>query len=135
MTQAALARRRSPIHNILGPELYWVLVYLVAWWFTRQNLPPTEAGSRFLEKLGWLLPLIAVPASFFLYALPVPPRWLTARLVLATIIGLNVVVFKLIGGIDYGDSRNSGVLGVWVMGFLAGLVGFVAAMILRWILR
>jgi hypothetical protein len=119
---------------LIGPELYWVLVYLVTAWFTRRNLPPTEAGSRFLEKLGWLIPIIAVPASFFFYALPSPPRWLTLRLLLAAAIGVNVISFKLISGINYGDSRNSGVLGVWVYSILAGIVGYAGGLILWWAL-
>lgn len=120
--------------NLLGPELYWVLVYAVAAWFTRQNVPPTEAGSRFLEKLGWVIPLVAVPASFLFYALPTPPKWLIPRLFLAALIGVNVVSFTLIGGINYGDSRNSGVLGVWVYSILAGLVGFAGALVVRWVM-
>jgi len=122
------------VRFLVGPELYWVLVYLVAAWFTRQNVPPTEAGSRFLEKLGWMIPLIAVPASFLLYALPTPPKWLAIRLFLAALVGINVVSFKLISGIDYGDSRNSGVLGVWVYSILAGGVGYVAGVVGRWVL-
>lgn len=119
---------------LAGPELYWVIVYFIAVWFTRQNVPPTEAGSRFLEKLGWLIPLVAVPASFLLYAMPDRPRWLMTRLLLAAIVGVNLVSFKLISGIDYGDSRNSGVLGVWVFSILAGIVGYVGALVLRWVL-
>jgi hypothetical protein len=68
-------------------------------------------------------------------ALPTPPKWLAIRLFLATLIGINVVSFKLISGIDYGDSRNSGVLGVWVYSILAGGVGFIGALVARWILR
>jgi len=123
------------LRNLLGPELYWVIVYGITVWFTRQNVPPTEAGSRFLEKLGWLIPLIAVPLSFFLYAIPDRPRWLTTRILLAAIVGVNVISFKLISGIDYGDSRNSGVLGVWVYSILGGLVGLVAGFAGRVLLR
>ena len=123
------------IRNLAGPEVYWILVYLLAAWFTGRNHPPTEAGSRFLEKLGWLIPLVAVSASFLFYALPVPPRWLLGRLLLAALIGVNVVSFKLISGIDYGDSRNSGVLGVWVFSILGGLVGLVAGFVGRILLR
>lgn len=121
--------------HLIGPELYWVLVYAIAAWLTRQNVPPTETGSRFLERLGWLMPLIAVPTSFLFFALPTPPRWLTPRLVLAAMVGVNVVAFKLISGIDYGDSRNSGVLGVWVYSILAGGVGFLGGLVGRWVLR
>ena len=121
--------------HLVGPELYWILVYFITAWFTGRNAPPTEAGSRFLEKLGWLIPLVAVPISFLLYALPHPPKWLAVRLFLAALVGINVVSFKLISGIDYGDSRNSGVLGVWVYSILAGGVGYVAAVVGRWVLR
>lgn len=121
--------------NLAGPELYWVLVYLITAWFTGRNIPPIEAGSRFLEKLGWLIPLIAVPASFLLYALPHPPKWLGARIFLTALVAVNVVSFKLISGIDYGDSRNSGVLGVWVYSILAGGVGYVAGLLGRWVIR
>jgi hypothetical protein len=44
------------------------------------------------------------------------------------------VSFTLIGGINYGDSRNSGVLGVWVYSILAGLVGFAGALVVRWVM-
>ena len=124
----------TPLRFLAGPELYWVVIYFITAWFTRRNLPPTEAGSRFLEKLGWLIPIIAVPASFLFYALPFPPRWLTVRLLFAAVIGVNVVSFKLISGINYGDSRNSGVLGVWVYSILGGMVGYVGGLILWWVL-
>ena len=120
--------------RFLGPELYWVVVYFITAWFTRRNVPPTEAGSRFLEKLGWLIPLIAVPTSFLFYALPTPPRWVAVRLLLAAAIGVNLISFKLISGINYGDSRNSGVLGVWVYSILAGIVGYVGGLIVWWAL-
>ena len=123
------------VRHLVGPELYWILVYALTAWFTRQNVPPTEAGSRFLEKLGWLIPLIAVPASFLFYALPAPPKWLALRLFLTALIAVNVVSFKLISGINYGDSRNSGVLGVWVYSILAGIVGFVAGLVARLVTR
>ena len=120
---------------LLGPELVWVLVYGVCAWFAARNHPPTEAGSQFIEKLAWIIPLIAIPVSFSVYAVPGPPRWLGGRLFLATVIGLNVCLFKLIEGIDYQDSRNSGVLGVWVIGLLAGMVAYGASAITRWVVR
>lgn len=116
---------------LLGPELYWFLVYLITLLVARFNLPPTMAGNAWMERLGWLLPLVAVPGAFlWSYGLPPPGQsrgWLMARLVLATLVGLNVCLFHLIGAIDYKDSRNSGVLGVWVMGLLAGALAFAVS--------
>lgn len=120
---------------LLGPELFWLLVYAVTVALARFNLPPTEAGNGWMEHLGWLLPLVAVPAGFvwtFGFRLPGQSRgWLAARLTLATLVGVNVCLFHLIDAIDYGDTRNSGVLGVWIIGLLAGLVAFaVSAVVL-----
>ena len=120
---------------LLGPELYWVLIYLVAVLFARQNLPPTEASSRWLEKVSMLLPLVAVPLSFAVFWLPTRPRWLIARFALALLVGLIFVVIRLVNGVDYGDSRNSGVFGVFALGLGVGFLALVASLIALWILR
>jgi len=116
---------------LLGPELYWFLIFLFTVLVARLNLPPTDLGNAWLERLGWLLPLVAVPGAFlWSYGFLSPGQsrgWLTARLILATLVGLNVCLFQLIGAIDYKDSRNSGVLGVWVMGLLAGALAFAVS--------
>ncbi len=114
-----------------GPELYWFLFYVFTVLVARLNLPPTDLGNAWLERLGWLLPLFAVPGAFlWTYGFLTPGQsrsWLTARLILACLVGLNVCLFQLIGAIDYKDSRNSGVLGVWIMGLMAGLLAFAVS--------
>jgi len=99
----------------------------------RLNLPPTEAGNAWLERLAWIVPLAAIPAGFLWslgFMAPGQSRgWLAARLTLATLVGLNVCLFHIACAIDYRDSRNSGVLGVWAIGVVAGLVAFVGSAI------
>src|SRR5829696_2919100 len=102
----------KPLSYLTGPEAFWVLVYVGAAWFANRNVPPTEAGSQFLEKVSWLFPLVVIPLSFLVYLVPVPQRWLTARLIVSALIGVNIVVLRMVNGIDYGDSRNSGLMGV-----------------------
>lgn len=85
---------------LLGPELLWLLFFLLSCWLASRNTPPTLTGNTFL-----------------------------GRLITAVMIGVNACLFKLIAGIDYGDSRNSGVLGIWVYGILAGGVAFVPGII------
>jgi len=118
---------------LLGPELYWIGVYGVTVLFARRNLPATEAGNQFIERLGWLLPLVSIPLSFWLMfglvSTPSSRGWMIARLMLATTIGLNVSLFRLIEAIDYHDSRNSGVLGIWAIGFVVGFVLFFGGLI------
>jgi hypothetical protein len=52
---------------ILGPEVYWLAVYGVTLLIARANVPPTEVGNQWMERISmWLLPLISVPLSFWL---------------------------------------------------------------------
>lgn len=120
--------RLSPY--LLGPELYWLAMYGLTRLLARINLPVSDAGNAWMERLGaWLLPLVAVPLSFWLvFGLMQPGQsrgWLWARLLLATFIGLNACLFHLVEAIDYHDSRNSGVLGVWMYGVMVGGLLFV----------
>ncbi len=118
---------------LLGPELFWALAYGITVVLARCNQPATELGNAWLERLAWLLPLLAVPAAFlWSYGLQVPGQsrgWLAARLTLATLVGLNVCLFHIAGSIDYRDSRNAGLLGVWIIGLLAGLAAFAVSAI------
>jgi hypothetical protein len=121
-----------------GPELYWLGCYGATMLVARFNVPPTEAGNAWMESIGmWLLPLASVPLSFRVTFGRVGPsqsrRLLWARLAFATFIGLNACLFYLVDAIDYGDSRNSGVLGVWMMGLMVGSLLFAAgSMMLAW---
>ncbi|ANQ86196.1 hypothetical protein [Azoarcus olearius] len=115
---------------LVGPELYWACVYGGTRLLARLNLPASELGNAWMERLGvWLLPLLAVPLAFWLIfgMLPEPTStvWLWLRLALATAIGLNACLIILAGAIDYGDSRNAGVAGVWVFGAIVGTLLFI----------
>lgn len=97
-----------------------------------QPQPAAHRGRHaWLERLAWLLPLAAIPTAFawtFGFGSPGQSRlWLAARSTLAALVGLNACPIHLIDAIDYAACRNSGVLGVWVIGLLAGLVAFAAS--------
>jgi len=120
---------------LLGPELFWMLVYSLCWGLARLNIPPTVAGNNWVERVVWILPLLAVPAAFawsFGLAAPGASRvWLALRLVLDTLVGLKACLYVLIEAIDYQHSRNSGLLGFWILGLLSGILAFgVSATIL-----
>jgi hypothetical protein len=119
----------------LGPEALWILLYLVSSAVAARNVPPTPAGTAFLERATILLPATGVPLTFLAYAVPGTNRWvLLARIALAIFVGLNASLFAIVGRIDYGDSRNSGTLGFWVYGILVGIVAFVASGIVTFFL-
>lgn len=117
---------------LLGPELYWGVLCLLALIAGRLNVPPTDAGSEWLEKIGaWGLPLLAVPLSFVLVFALLPDqgfsRWaLWGRLWLATALGAGLALTILSAHIDYQSSRNSGVMAVWMLGLLLASVVFIA---------
>jgi hypothetical protein len=101
--------------------------------------PPGETLNEALVHLGsWLIPLASVAAAV---------AWtlghkrsgaarvgLWLRLGFATLIGLNGCLFLLIDAIEYDDSRNSGVLAVWMPGVLVGASTFALAALVRQLL-
>jgi hypothetical protein len=118
-----------PTPVFIGPELLWILYLIVASWQVATNRPPTEDGSARLESRLWLFSILGVLLSFAplsLYSLDNPwSMWL--RIGVAGAIGVPVVTARLCGGIDFGDSRNSGVGSAWVLfsglGWLLLIIG------------
>lgn len=122
---------------ILGPEMIWALLFVVASFLVAHNQPPTEAGSARLESLLWFFALGGILVSFAPLAWTTSGTWwMLLRIAVAGIIGLCVVVTRLCGGINYGDSRNSGVGAAFVLmislGLMLLLIGLAIAAV--WIL-
>lgn len=115
---------------LLGPELLWLLFFLLSCWLAARNTPPTPAGNTFLERTCIVGAIVAIALTFTVFLVPGVHRgWLIGRVIVAVVIGVNACLFKLIDGIDYGDSRNSGVMGLWIYGILAGGIAFVPGII------
>lgn len=124
---------------LLGPELYWFLVYLAGKLLVASTTRGEAAGIALLERSSWIVPLLSVPLAFavFYWLAPAPASrgWLTARLLVASFIGLNAALIVIAEGIDYGDSRNSGTYGFWMVGVMLGgllwLAGYACVAWLR----
>lgn len=100
----------SYVAYALGPELAWVLVLLVTQWLVARNKPPTVAGNQLLETMGYCLPLLGLILSFSSIAWTSGSVWWwLMRIVLASAVGILIISSKICNGIDYQDSRNSGV--------------------------
>ena len=66
---------------LIGPELYWLLLYLGVRWLAASNVPPTLSGNNALEFAVWVTATAGVTLSFLLLALPWANRWrMLARL-------------------------------------------------------
>jgi hypothetical protein len=115
--------------RLLGPELYWLGVYLLSRLLAASTTPVDPAGIRLLERSSWIVPAVTVPLAFaiFYWFAPVPTSrgWLTFRMLVAAFIGLNAALIALVGAIDYGDSRNSGTYAFWFLGLAFGGVLWV----------
>jgi len=98
-----------PSAVLLGPELYWVVLFAAVKWMAVRNLPSTPEGNQSLERLWYLLPLVAVPLSFVYLWAPEPGKWsMLLRIDLAACVGLIACELVSTSAIDYHNSRNSG---------------------------
>ncbi len=87
------------------------------------NEPSTPAGNDFLETLWGAIPLAGIPLTFLTAYLPGGGgwRWLL-RVLLVCFIGVLVASFIAASGVDYHDSRNSGLLGAPAYSLSMGIV-------------
>lgn len=106
----------------IGPELYWIILYLLVTWLAGRNLPPTATGNSSLEWTVWLTATVGVVLSFAFLAVPgVNRRILLMRLALAGFIGVNACAITACEAIKYLEpGRDAGLMALW---FLAAMVG------------
>jgi len=109
---------------VIGPELYWALLYLGVRCLAASNVPPTASGNNALEWVVWLTATVDVALSFVFLALPWANRWgMLARLFLAAFVGVNACVISACAAIKYPElGRDSGLMALW---FIAAMVGGV----------
>jgi len=123
---------------LIGPELYWVVLYLCVRWLATRNVPPTESGNTALEWAVWLTATVAVALSFAFMAVPgINRSTMLARLAFAAFIGVNACAITACEAIKYLElGRDSGLLGLWMMAaLLGGVVWCVSVGVSLFILR
>lgn len=108
----------------IGPELYWVLLYVGVRWLGARNVPATAPGNTALEWTVWLTATVGVISGFAFLAVPGVNRWiLLARLAVASFIGVNACAIAACEAIKYPElGRDSGLMALW---FMAAMVGAV----------
>ncbi len=107
---------------IAGPEGLWLVISFIVYVAAAMNQPSTPAGNDFLETLCVAIPLAGIPLTFVMAHLPESSGWWLARVVVTSCIGVMVASFIAAGGVDYHDSRNSGLLGAPVYSLSIGLL-------------
>ncbi|HNK51314.1 MAG TPA: hypothetical protein PKX75_19940 [Nitrospira sp.] len=107
----------------LGPEGLWLMISLAVYVAAAMNQPSTPAGNDFLETLWVAIPLVGIPLTFATALLPADTGWWwLVRVIVASCIGVIIASFIAAGGVDYHDSRNSGLLGAPVYSLSIGLL-------------
>ena len=109
---------------LIGPELYWLVLYLAVRWVAARNVPPTPSGNTALEWAVWLTASAGVAMSFVFLAVSGGNRWiLLARLAVAAFFGVNACAIAACEAIKYPElGRDSGLM---ALRFMAALLGGV----------
>lgn len=114
---------RRVVSFLLGPEGLWIAISLVIYFVAASNQPSTQTGNDFLETLWVAIPLVGIPLTFLTAYLPGGGgwRWLLRTVVISSV-GVLVASFIAASGVDYHDSRNSGLLGAPAYSLSIGLL-------------
>ena len=105
---------------IVGPELYWVLIYAFIVFLIKTTNAPVKYMDDWWERLGFIVPLILIPLSFSLYWLPfIPKKLLLLRLIVSCMIGSHYVLDR---GLHAHTEQNPGTGTIYLMGILFGLI-------------
>lgn len=100
-----------------------VAISLVVSLIAANNQPSTQAGNDFLETLWVAIPLGGIPLAFLTGYAKGGGGWgWVLRVVMVSCVGVLVASFIAASGIDYHDSRNSGLLGAPAYSLSIGLV-------------
>ena len=126
------------VRIFIGPELYWIVLYVGVRWLAARNVPQSAPGNITLEWAVWLTATVGVALSFAFLAVPGANRWITvARLAFAAFIGVNACAIAACDGIKYPElGRDSGLMALWfIAAMLGGIVWCVSAGVSLLILR
>jgi hypothetical protein len=114
----------------LGPELVWIVLLALAQALPVLNRPPTEAGNRWMMRLGWAWMTLGMALPFALWPfVSYGKGWLLLRIAIAGAVGGLWSSFVWCGAVDYKDSRNSGLLALWTLYVMAGAATLLAGLI------
>ncbi len=108
---------------LLGPELFWLLLYAAAAVLGKANTPPSKAVDDFIEYLWFWIPVASL-LVFGLWWIPAAEKnWLLLRVWIFGLIGGHFVLEKALSAYS---NQGPGI----GMGYLAGLMllfGFLIA--------
>jgi hypothetical protein len=126
------------IPYLFGPELYWILTWVLARLATRRNLAPDPAITGWLDRYWAVLPLVFVPLTFAFFFLSETGRWwLLLRIDLAIVIGLAIATTQYCEGMTYhqpsaGPGAGTAFMVMLGVGYMFMALGTVIAALVIW---
>ncbi len=100
---------------VLGPELFWIVLYSLASILKQINTPPNNPLDSFIESLWFWIPVVSF-LLFYLWKIPaVEKKGLLTRTWISGIIGGHLVIEKALTAYS---EQGPGI----GMGYLAGIM-------------
>ena len=100
---------------LLGPEIYWIILYILSIALALANKKPAYTYNAIVENAWFYVPLLSI-IVFGLFWIPfVEKNWLLARIWVSGIIMGHLVIEKLLSSYS---SQGPGI----GMGYLAGML-------------
>ena len=100
---------------VLGPELFWIVLYSLASFLKQINTPPNNPLDSFIESLWFWIPVVSF-LLFYLWKIPaVEKKGLLTRTWISGIIGGHLVIEKALTAYS---EQGPGI----GMGYLAGIM-------------
>ena len=103
------------IRFLIGPELFWLLIYTTARLVGNANVPPVKAIDDFIES-SWFWISILTVVVFALWFIPVvEKKWLLPRVWVCSIFGCHLALESIL---SHYSSQGPGI----GTGYLAGML-------------
>ena len=101
-------------HFLIGPELLWMLFYIVVLLIIKATNSPIKTMDSFWVNTAFLVPLVLIPLTFELYYIPIVIRpWLLLRIWIVGVIGGHYVLSK---SLSAHSEQGPGVGTAYIMG-------------------
>lgn len=104
---------------LLGPELIWLLAWILIYLIGKQNAAPPHRFNRLLEKLhSWIAPILVL--TFLLFRVPfVEQAGLIIRIWIAGLLGAHIFLKT---GLSAHSEQGPGVGAVYVNGTTKAII-------------
>lgn len=111
---------------LLGPELFWLLLYAAAALVAKANIPPTNAMDDFIDRCWFWIPAVSM-LVFGLWWIPsVEKNWLLLRVWIFGLIGGHFVAEKAISAYsNQGPGTGMGYLAAMIFVFVGLVAGSI----------